>query len=91
VDVVASFFKLLYSVIERWEGEDKLWRAPSKKWLVAVKSFYSVLVCKDDGLFPWRSIWRTKVPFAGGFFFFFSDSRENPYHGQFKKAAHHCH
>jgi hypothetical protein len=33
-----------------------------------VSSFYKVLPCKKEDPFPWRSIWRTKVPFKVAFF-----------------------
>jgi hypothetical protein len=52
----------------RREGEDKLWLVPSHKGKFDVKSFYMVLVCKDDVLFFWKSIWRTKVPLKVAFF-----------------------
>jgi surface polysaccharide O-acyltransferase-like enzyme len=45
VDVFASFFSLLYSVIGRWVGEDKLQWAPSKRGTVswfAMMSFFSL-------------------------------------------------
>jgi hypothetical protein len=33
-----SFFNLLYLVQVRWEGEDKLWWAPSKRGLLDVRA-----------------------------------------------------
>jgi hypothetical protein len=68
VDVFASFFRVLYSVRVRREGEDKLWWVPSKRGLFVVRSFYSVLVCNDGFHFPWKSVWRTKVPLRVAFF-----------------------
>jgi len=62
VEVLASFFTLLYSIRVRSEGDDKLWWTPSHKGKFDVSSFYKVLACKEKASFPWRSIWRTKVP-----------------------------
>jgi hypothetical protein len=57
----ASLFTLLYSIRVRSEVEDKLWWTPSHKGEFDVRSFYKVLACEDEALFPWKSIWRTKV------------------------------
>lgn len=68
VDVLASFFTLLYSLRVGSEGEDQLWWSPSHKGNFYVKSFYKVLACKEVVHFPWRSIWRTKVSLKVAFF-----------------------
>jgi hypothetical protein len=47
VDVLTSFFTLLYSHRVRWEGQDKLWWGPSHKWMFDISSFYNVLAFKD--------------------------------------------
>jgi hypothetical protein len=52
----------------RREGEDKLWWVPSKRWLFAGKSFYSVMGSNDVFHFTWKSIWITKVPLRVAFF-----------------------
>jgi hypothetical protein len=67
VDILASFFTLLYSYNVRQGGEDKLWWAPSHKGIFDV-SFSRVLACKDGFPFPWKSIWWTKVPLRVTFF-----------------------
>jgi hypothetical protein len=46
----------------RSEGEDKLCWTPSHKGKFDVRSFYKVFACKEEDLFPGKSIWRTKVP-----------------------------
>jgi hypothetical protein len=61
-EVLASFFTLLYSIRVRNQGDNKLWWTPSHKGKFDVSSFYKVLACKEKDPFPWRSIWRTKVP-----------------------------
>jgi len=68
VDVLASFFSLLYSSRANYDGEDKLWWSPSHKGKFDVRSFYKALACKEAIHFPWKSIWRTKVPLKVGFF-----------------------
>jgi hypothetical protein len=47
VDTFALFYRLLYLVRMRWEGEDRLWWISSKRRLFDVKSFYSVISCHD--------------------------------------------
>jgi hypothetical protein len=68
VVVFASFYSLLYSSSRSRVGEDKLWWTPSHKGKFDVRSFYKALVCKDTVSFPWKSIWRTKVPLKVAFF-----------------------
>jgi hypothetical protein len=80
VDVLTSFYPLLYSHRVRREGEDKLWWVPSHKEKFDVRSFYRVIDCKDDVPFPWKSIWRTKVPLKVAFFRLVGGSRKNSYH-----------
>jgi hypothetical protein len=67
VDVFASFFNLLYSL--RWDGRCRqALLCPPKKKLFNVRSFSNVLVPHDVTPFPWRSIWRIKVPLRTTFF-----------------------
>jgi hypothetical protein len=68
VDAFVLFFRMLYLVRVRQEGEDKLWWVPSKRGLFGVKSFYNVMGCHDGFRFPWKSVWRTKVPLRVVFF-----------------------
>jgi hypothetical protein len=42
--------------------------APFKKGLFVVSSFYNILFCNNDIHFPWKNIWRTKVPLRATFF-----------------------
>jgi hypothetical protein len=57
VEVLASFFTLLYSIRVRSEGDDKLWWTPSHKGKFDVSSFYKVLACNEEASVPWKSIW----------------------------------
>jgi hypothetical protein len=68
VDVLASFFTLLYSIRLDSDGEDKLWWSPSRKGKFDVRSFYKILAYKETTHFPWKSIWRTKAPLKVAFF-----------------------
>jgi hypothetical protein len=68
VDVLASFYTLLYSHKMRREREDKIWWVPSRKGKFDVRSFYKILTHNETICFPWRSIWRTKAPSRVTFF-----------------------
>jgi hypothetical protein len=59
---------VLYLVRVIREGEDKLWLVPSKRGLLAIRSFYSVLVRTNGSRFPWKSVWRTEVSLRVAFF-----------------------
>jgi len=43
--------------------------SPLKEGLFDVKSFYSILGCREGSLFSWKSILRTKAPLRVFFFF----------------------
>jgi hypothetical protein len=68
VDVLTSFFTLLYSISLDCDGEDKLLWSPSRIGKFDVRSFYKSLAFKETSHFPWKSIWRTKVPLKVAFF-----------------------
>ena len=68
LEVLASFYTLLYSHRMRREGEDKIWWVPSRKGKFDVKSFYNILARKKASHFPWKSIWHTKAPSIVAFF-----------------------
>lgn len=36
--------------------------APAKRWGFEIDRYYQSLICIIDISFPWRSIWRSKVP-----------------------------
>ena len=36
--------------------------APAKRWGFEIDGYYQSLICIIDISFPWRSIWRSKVP-----------------------------
>lgn len=68
MDVFASFFTLLYSIIVRRNGVDKLLRSPSKKGWFDISSYYIVLVGNNVSPFSWKSIWKMNVPLRVAFF-----------------------
>jgi hypothetical protein len=68
VEVLAEFYRCLYSCKLREDGEDKLWWIPSRKGGFEVKSFYQALSSNEPASFPWKSIWRSKAPPRVAFF-----------------------
>jgi hypothetical protein len=71
VEVVSSFFELLYSQRVRHGGEDKLCWIPSKRKSFEVKSYYQVLsnhISNVHASFPWKGIWKVKAPPRVAFF-----------------------
>ncbi len=68
MEAVDSFFDLLYSHHPQGQGEDQLsWRLP-KSGKFEVSSFYEHLREPTGVHFPWKSIWRVKVPHKIAFF-----------------------
>jgi hypothetical protein len=68
VNVVSSFFELLYSQEVRYGGEDTICWVPSKRKFFEVKSYYQVLSTPIRSNFPWKSIWTVKAPMRVAFF-----------------------
>jgi hypothetical protein len=65
---LVSFYRYLYDCKLRGEGIDKLCWVPSHKGLFEVKSFYRALSPRGSYSFPWKSVWRSKVPPTMAFF-----------------------
>jgi hypothetical protein len=59
---------MLYSCKIAQGNVDRIYWSPSKKGVFEVKSFYKVLSNPANEMFPWKSIWRTKVPSRVAFF-----------------------
>jgi hypothetical protein len=66
--VISTFFELLYSCKLSQGNVDRIFWAPSKKGVFEVKLFYKALSNPATETFPWKSIWRTKVPSRVAFF-----------------------
>jgi hypothetical protein len=68
VGMVLSFFDRLYSCKISLGNVDRIRWSSSKKGNFEVKSFYNALSNLNHVVFPWKSIWRTKVPLRVAFF-----------------------
>jgi hypothetical protein len=69
-----TFYAKLYETRRHAGGVDHIWWIPSKRKLFEVRSYFRVLNSSterdDEGscLFPWKSIWKVKVPVRVSFF-----------------------
>jgi hypothetical protein len=68
LDVISSFFEMLYSCKISQRIVDCIRWSPFKKGLFEVKSFYKALSNLANEVFPWKSIWRSKVLSRVAFF-----------------------
>jgi hypothetical protein len=68
LDVVLSFFDQLYSCEISHCNINHICWSHSKKGKFEVKSFYKALSNLDHDVFPWKSIWLTKMPTRIAFF-----------------------
>ena len=68
LDVISSFFEMLYSCRISQGIVDHIRWSPSKKGLFEVKLFYKALSSQNYEVFPWKSIWLSKVPPQVAFF-----------------------
>ena len=68
IESTSSFLELLYSInIKRYMKDKMCWK-PSRSKGFQVKSFYTQLTSNGLGSFPWKSIWKAKVPPRVAFF-----------------------
>jgi hypothetical protein len=68
IGTISSFLELLYSTTIKRNKEDRMCWRPSLTKGFHVKSYYKVLSSPGGGLFPWKSIWKVKVPPRVAFF-----------------------
>uniref|UniRef100_A0A2N9IUI4 Reverse transcriptase domain-containing protein n=1 Tax=Fagus sylvatica TaxID=28930 RepID=A0A2N9IUI4_FAGSY len=68
IGTISSFLELLYSTTIKRNEEDRMCWRPSLTKGFHVKSYYKVLSSPGGGLFPWKSIWKVKVPPRVAFF-----------------------
>ncbi|KAG6698035.1 hypothetical protein I3843_08G001900 [Carya illinoinensis] len=68
VGAIIDFYSALHDLKIRAGGEDRLlWTCTgNKKFLV--RSYYKTLTNHSPNAFPWKSIWRSKVPLKVAFF-----------------------
>ena len=64
----SSFLELLYSFTVTGIREDKVCWQPSQSKTFQVKSYYKTLTSNGEACFPWKSIWKAKVPPRVAFF-----------------------
>jgi hypothetical protein len=62
LESISSFFDLLYSAKIIVSEKDKMCWKPARSKGFQVKSFYTQLTFSGHGSFPWKSIWKAKVP-----------------------------
>uniref|UniRef100_A0A2N9FJQ0 Reverse transcriptase zinc-binding domain-containing protein n=1 Tax=Fagus sylvatica TaxID=28930 RepID=A0A2N9FJQ0_FAGSY len=62
------FLELLYSFTGTGSGEDKVCWKPAQSKSFQVKSYYKSLTTNGEECFPWKSIWKAKVPPRVAFF-----------------------
>jgi hypothetical protein len=68
LETVAAFMELLYSCSIRQGHLDSLCWRPSSQKTFQVRSYYSALLNPSRISFPWRSVWKAKVPSRVAFF-----------------------
>lgn len=81
LDSVEVFSALLYSTMVVRKKEDKLVLLATRSGSFEVKSYYTVLSCRNSHSFPWK----VKVPSKVGFFPLDSCKGRDSYLGQFKQ------
>ena len=65
---MSVFWDFIYGVLLRCIGEDKICWTPAKSRGFEVSSYYQTLLGVCTQSFPWRSIWKQKVPSKVAFF-----------------------
>jgi hypothetical protein len=69
LEAVVSFMELLYSCYLNWGGLDSLGWSLNHNNKYEVKSFHKALLQPPiHSSFPWRSLWKVKVPTRVAFF-----------------------
>ena len=68
LEVVSSFMYTIYGSSVRGFGEDKMCWKPDRNKGFMVNDYYSLLVGSNDSCFPWKSIWKQKIPSKVAFF-----------------------
>ena len=62
LEAVLSFLDTIYGATVRGFGEDKMYWKPNRNTGFMVNNYYSLLVSFNDCCFPWKSIWKQKIP-----------------------------
>ena len=68
LEALASFMDTIYGVSVRGLGEYKMcWKSIGEKGFT-VRDYCNLLVGSNDYFFPWKSIWKQKIPYRVAFF-----------------------
>ena len=68
LEMVSAFRELLYSYpIRRGSLDEMCWR-PSSRKIFTVRSYHLLLSQPSQSSFPWKSVWKAKVPTRVAFF-----------------------
>ena len=68
LEALAGFMDTVYGALVKGFGEDKMcWKLNREKGFL-VKDYYSLLVGSNDYCFPWKCIWKQKIPSRVAFF-----------------------
>ena len=68
LEALSSFMETIYGSSIRGFGEDKMCWIPSKDKGFLVKDYYQILAGPNILGFPWKSIWKQKIPSRVAFF-----------------------
>jgi hypothetical protein len=62
LESISSYLDLLYSTKVKGNNDDTICWKPSPQKGFKVSSYYKVLSSREDTSFPWKNIWKLKVP-----------------------------
>ena len=68
LESLSSFLDLLYTSKVKINSDDSIRWKPAPQKGFKVSSYYKVLSSQEDTYFPWKSIWKPKVPSRVAFF-----------------------
>ena len=62
LEAVLTFMDTIYGATVKGFGEDKMCWKPDRNKGFMVNNYYCLLVGSNDCYFPWKSIWKQKIP-----------------------------
>ena len=68
LEALLGFMDTIYGASVKGIGEDKMCWKPDREKGFMVKDYYSLFVGSNDYCFPWKSIWKQKIPSRVAFF-----------------------
>lgn len=69
LECLSNFIDSIYGTPMKGSGEDKICWIVAKKKGFEVSGYYQVLLNANDQSFPWKSIWKSKIPFRVAFLY----------------------